>query len=207
MVFASYMQTCLFGLNYSVFYKALFKKFTIFFVVQIINNLFEFFNFYHKSVELFWGMLCFWIFFDSVSVVQESKQMNLENKALIEKYALLLQLYHKEQKIQLVLLELAKHNSQMEQIHSDLKIMKCILHRKSLQAEKHYKVSRPMSPEFSSTPLSSGGSVGTSPSLTFKIEVSTETEDNDKESFCEEVSKSFSVIPPLRTGFRPKPKA
>jgi len=199
MASAGCLKNYIWDLNYSVFYKALFKKFTIFLVVQIINNSLEFFNFYHKSVELFWGMLCFWIFFDSVSVVQESKQVEQEHKTMTEKYGLLLQLYHKEQKLDLVLWEIAKLNNQLEQIHSDLNTMKCILHRKSILAEKQYKVSGPMSPDVASTP-SSVGWKATSPSHMFKIEVSTETEDNDNESLCQQRYKGFSVIPPLTMG-------
>lgn len=197
VAFSKFMQNYLGGLNYSVLYRALFKKFTIFLVVQIINNLLEYFSFYHKSIELFWGMLCFWIFFDSVSVVQESKQVEQENKALTEKYGLLLQLYHREQKLDLVIRELAKHNSQLEQIYSNLNTMKYILHRKSMKEEKKYKVSRPMSPDIAPT-ASTVGWIGTSPNFTFKIEqVSTETEDNYNESFCKRKGKGFYVIPPL----------
>jgi hypothetical protein len=201
--------------NYPSVYKSLFKKFAIFLVVQIINNTLEYLDFYHKSVELFWGMVCFWIFFDSVGIVQESKVLELKNHDLTEKYALLLKLYHKEQKMALVLreLELTRQEQcamlkQFQQIHSDLNIVKCILHRKSLQAEKHFKISNSQSPP----------SLAPSPSFTFKVEISTETEDNNalddnNELLREELKNiepprikksnswsdsSLSVIPPLQ---------
>jgi hypothetical protein len=159
-------------------------------MVQIINNALEYLDVYHKSVELFWGMLCFWIFFDSVGVVQESKQLEQKNNDLTKKYALLLELFHKEQKIALVLKELelmrqeqCTMQKQFEQLHSDLNTMKCILHRKSLQAERHFKLARSQSPV-----------LAPSPSFTFKVEISTETEDNASledhdESLCEENEK------------------
>ena len=185
--------------------------------MQILNNAFEFFEIYHKTVELFWGVLCFWIFFDSVSVLQESKHIEQKHHELTERYALLLQLYHKEQKMNLVLSELeamrqerCKINglseAQFHQIQSDLNVMKCILHRKSIQAEKQCRLSRSESPATSSS----------SPSLTFKIEESTETEDNNSlqgdqvdndqnkefqcsrhKNFTNSRNRCFKVIPPL----------
>lgn len=182
IVWWEHCEIFLADLNYSLHFKHMFKKFAIFMLVQIINNTLEYLNFYHKSVELFWGMLCFWIFFDSVTVVQESKLLEQKNHELTQKYNLLLQLYHKERKMDLVLKELKvnrqeqckmqnDNQTQFQQIHSDLNIIKCILHRKSLQADRHFKFSNTQSPDGAS-----------SPSFTFKIEVSTDTEDNL--SFC-----------------------